>query len=254
MKIKFLGTGGAIGTPVWSCSCPTCTSKNKKNKRFRSSILVTIGNKNILIDFGQDLAQQLLKNKIKKLDYAFLTHNHADHANGYEQLSMADNCSIEAPQDVLDDFFNGNCRKEWLLKRNSSLTIKTFEPKQIGDFRVETVKLKHDKDFSDTHVPCYGYLFKSKKFSFAYCSDYNVILEPEKLNDLDLIISDANRWDNNGTGHTSVSGAIEIFKKYMPKQMILTHISHNIEHDELAKYLLSFGNILPAYDGLALKI
>ena len=64
MKIKFLGTGTSQGVPVIGCTCAVCVSKDTKNKRLRSSALIKISNKNILIDTGPDLRQQALKNKI----------------------------------------------------------------------------------------------------------------------------------------------------------------------------------------------
>ena len=83
MKLKFLGTGSTLGVPIWNCDCETCTSNDKKNKRYRPSLMVEIDNKIIIIDFGQDFRTQLIENNIKKIDYAFLTHAHADHKDRF---------------------------------------------------------------------------------------------------------------------------------------------------------------------------
>lgn len=253
MKLKFLGTGGVLGSPVWNCNCKTCTSTDSKNKRYRASLLVQIDDKNIIIDFGQDFANQLRDAKIKKIDYAFLTHAHRDHCTGAEQLSVAENCIMEAPNEVLEDFFQreGSSRN-WLATRNKTLIIREFQPKKIGGFEIQTIKLKHEKDYTDASIPCYGYLFTGKNFSFAYCSDFNAVLEPEKLKNLDLIISDGSGMRNKGQGHVGVDGSIEIYHQFKPKEMILTHIPHTIEHKELEAYLKPFGNIHVAYDGMEL--
>lgn len=255
MKIKFLGTGGVIGVPVWNCDCKTCKSTDKKNKRYRSSLMVEIDDKIIIIDFGQDFRNQLIENNIKKIDYAFLTHAHRDHKSGAEQLSTAENCIFEAPAEVLEQFYEGEgTSRNWLKTRNKTIQIRPFEKKQIGNVEIDTVKLEHKKDFTDLIVHCNGYIFKSPKFKFAYMTDYNKILEPGKLKDLDLIISDGNGLQNIGHGHVGVEGSIEVYKELKPKKMILTHIKHITEHNEINEYVKQYGNIEIAYDGMEIEV
>jgi len=251
MKIRFLGTGGVLGAPVWNCNCKTCTSDNSKNTRFRSALFVTIGSIDILIDFGQDIAQQLRINKIKKLDYAFLTHPHQDHVFGAEQLSVAENIKLMAAPDVMMNV-NANILK-WLKDKNPSLTTSTEWPINIGGVEIDTVKLVHQKSYTPEYQPCVGFLFRSPDFSFAYLSDYNDILEKHKLGDLDLIISDGNQWKDVGRGHIGVEGAINIFNELKPKKMLLTHLSHKTEHSDIEEYLKNDKDIAPAYDGLEVQ-
>jgi phosphoribosyl 1,2-cyclic phosphate phosphodiesterase len=255
MKIKFLGTGGAFGVPIWNCNCNVCKSKNSKNKRLRSSLFVQIKNKNILIDFGPDIRTQLLKYKIKKLDYSFLTHAHSDHMNGFNDLAKQDNIIIESHKDVLNNFYlRLGSGKDWLKKRNPTLSINNFKKKKIGDFIIDTVALIHKKDYQKKSEPCYGYLFKSKNFSFAYLSDFNDIIEKEKLKNLDLLISDGCGFENTGTGHLGIKENINLFNELKPKQMLLTHINHTTEHVSLNKFLKKHGNIKIAFDGMEIKI
>lgn len=104
ITIKFLGTGTVMGVPIWNCECDVCKSTDKKDKRYRSSLLVKINDKNIIIDFGQDFRNQLIENNIKKIDYTFLTHAHRDHCGGVENLATAENVIFMAPKDVLEEF------------------------------------------------------------------------------------------------------------------------------------------------------
>ena len=258
MKLKFLGTSSVLGSPVWNCSCPTCTSSNPKNTRKRSSLLVQIGDKNVIVDCGPDFSSQLRENGIRKIHCVVVTHAHGDHTNGMEQLSAAEDCLLLAPSDVWNEFFySKTVSRAWFEKRNSSgLVLKDFTPFKINNISIDSIKLEHQKDALPEITPCYGYLFKSDKSSFAYCSDYNKILEPQKVQNLDLLISDASGWENDGRGHVGVKGAIEVFEQFQPKKMLLTHIPHRVEHEKLVKFLKDneYKNIQPAFDGMEVEL
>ena len=86
MNIKFLGTGTSQGIPVIGCECKVCISKNKKDKRLRSSVYIKKDNYNFIIDTGPDLRQQVLRNNINKLDFVLYTHAHRDHVSGIDEL------------------------------------------------------------------------------------------------------------------------------------------------------------------------
>ena len=63
-----------------------CNSKEKLDKRFRSSVLINLCKKNILIDSGPDLRLQLLREKVDKIDSVLFTHEHRDHVAGIDDL------------------------------------------------------------------------------------------------------------------------------------------------------------------------
>lgn len=253
MLIKFLGTGGSCGVPFWNCDCRVCKSKNPKDQRLRSVLFIKIGDKNIAIDGGPDFRTQLLKYKIKKLDYVFLTHAHGDHINGSSEFSKQPNLIVETPTPVLKEFYvRIGPGKDWLMRRNPSMIMQNFSKKIIGGVTVDTVKLDHGKDNIDKPTPCFGYVFRSEKFSFAYLTDYSAILEPKKLKNLDLIISDGCNLEA-GHGHAGVEGSIKVYNDLRPKKMLLTHLNHHSLYDELSKKLKKVGNIGVAYDGLEIK-
>ena len=254
MEIIFLGSSGVLGVPVWNCNCDVCCSDNPKDKRLRPSILVRIKDKNIVIDFGQDFRTQLLKYEIKNIDYALLTHAHRDHSAGLEQLSTAEGVIFEAPAKVLQDLNEREgSSMEWLKTRNKTITIRPFTKKVIEEVTIDIIELEHEKDYGDLKVPCYGYIFESENFKVAYISDYNKILEPEKLINCDLIISDGAGIENTGKGHVGIKGSVEIYKELKPKKMILTHLNHSMSHNDMVSYVSEHGNIDIAYDGMKIN-
>lgn len=253
MKILFLGTGSVCGVPEWNCDCTTCTSTDPKDKRMRSAILVQIDDTNIAVDFGPDFRTQLLNNSIKKLDYALLTHSHGDHMNGYQEFARQKNINIYSSQEVLDDFYKRAGDAKWLAERNPTAKIEPFRPFQIDNVEVDIIALEHKKDYSKTGTPCNGYLFRSPFFTFAYTSDYNAILEEEKVRGIDLLISDGSGMDPK-EGHVGINGSIEVYNQLQPRKMVITHINHTTSHQSLTEYVQSKGNIEIAYDGKVIEI
>ena len=86
MDILFLGTGTSTGVPSLCCDCEVCLSKDPRNKRLRSSILVRQNGHTILVDTSTDFRQQCLLYGIRKIDTILYTHHHADHVHGIDEL------------------------------------------------------------------------------------------------------------------------------------------------------------------------
>ena len=86
IKITFLGTGTSQGIPVIGSDHPVSFSKDLKDKRLRSSILIEYNNLHFTIDCGPDFRQQMLRANCKKLDAIIFTHEHADHTTGIDDV------------------------------------------------------------------------------------------------------------------------------------------------------------------------
>ena len=99
MKVRILGCGAAGGVPMISRGWGACDPKNPKNRRRRSSILIEIDGKRILVDTSPDLREQLLDANVNALDAVLYTHEHADHLHGIDDLREV-NRVIKAPLPV----------------------------------------------------------------------------------------------------------------------------------------------------------
>ncbi|WP_370539752.1 MBL fold metallo-hydrolase [Algoriphagus sp. Y33] len=86
MKVTFLGTGTSQGVPVIGCDCPVCNSLDFRDKRFRASVYIQIGELCIVIDTGPDFRSQILRAGITELDAVIYTHEHKDHTAGLDDI------------------------------------------------------------------------------------------------------------------------------------------------------------------------
>ena len=85
-ELTFLGTGTSQGIPVIACTCKTCTSKDPKDKRLRTSVHLSWNGMSIVIDSGPDFRYQMLRAGITKLDALLITHEHNDHIIGIDDI------------------------------------------------------------------------------------------------------------------------------------------------------------------------
>lgn len=102
MRCEFLGTGTSHGIPVIACTCHCCRSTDSRDKRFRSSLWIVEGEPHcpttsILIDMGPDFRSQALKSNINRLDALLLTHGHADHLNGLDDIRIFSHTGSHTP-------------------------------------------------------------------------------------------------------------------------------------------------------------
>ena len=99
LKATFLGTGTSQGVPVISCDCVTCQSTNPKDNRLRTSLMISIGDKNVVIDTGPDFRQQMLTNNVQMVDAVVFTHEHKDHIAGLDDV-RAYNFKAQKPMEI----------------------------------------------------------------------------------------------------------------------------------------------------------
>ena len=253
IKITFLGTGTSQGIPIIGSKHPVCLSKNPKDKRLRSSILIQWDNYNYVIDCGPDFRQQMLKTNCTHLDGVLFTHEHADHTAGLDDIRpfffRQGDIPIYGNERVIENLAE---RFKYIFdsknKYPGAPTVKTniINKSQnfiLGNKEVIPIEVMHDR------LGILGYRIGN----FSYLTDVKFIARDQlnKLKGSEVIVLNALRIDPHPS-HLNLDEALDLITKLNPKQAFLTHISSLMGfHDEVSKKLPI--NIFLAYDNLKIK-
>ncbi len=253
LKITFLGTGTSQGIPIIGCTHPVCLSKNKKDKRLRSSVLIEWENYAYVIDCGPDFRYQMLRAGCTKLNGILFTHEHSDHVLGLDDIRpfnfMHGDMPIYAHKRVLKHITK---RFDYIFKTHNKYPgaptvikhrIKN-KPFNLNGFKVTPINGKHGK------LQVFGF----KIGHFAYITDMKTVKEKEieKIKNIPVLVVNALRVEPHHS-HFNLNEALDFIKQVNPKTAYLTHISHMLGfHDEVELKLPK--HIHLAYDGLQISI
>lgn len=234
------------------CTCHVCTSAKPENRRFRPSVLVSQGNRNILVDATPDLRSQALAYRVDHVDAVFFTHAHADHILGVDDLRLynyrsgkklpcyADKVTLHRLKTVFDYAFDDRESEQSRPTLLPHLVDGRFE---LFGLAITPLELFHGK------LQILGFLFEDEGgHRFGYATDCSFIPQATQdlLKGIDLLVLDALRYDPHPT-HLSLSQAVEIARNLGPKQTLFTHIAHQLEHETVNSNLPA--EIHLAYDG-----
>lgn len=253
MKITLLGTGTSQGVPVIGCKCEVCQSTDVKDVRLRTSALITIDNKNILIDVGPDFRQQMLSCGITDINAILITHEHRDHIGGLDDIRSINYIhskavNLFAEQRVLDylreTFAYAFAEKKYPGSPEINLNTIDNNPFLIENIKVIPIRGLHFK------LPVLGYRIGD----FAYLTDFNFISDKEikKLIGVKYIVINALRIEKH-ISHYSLSETLKVIEKIKPEKAFLTHVSHQMgKFDDVQKDLPD--NVFFSYDGQIINV
>ncbi len=252
MTVKFLGTGTSQGIPVIACDCAVCTSPDPKDKRLRSSVLLQVDGKNIIIDTGPDFRYQMLREGVTHLEAILFTHSHKDHVAGLDDVRAFNRQkggaidiygAVEVHEALKREFYYAFAAKKYPGVPQLALHEITLAPFSLLGVEVVPVEVMHYM------MPVLGFRIGE----FTYITDAKTVVdtEVEKIMGTKVLVVNALQRDPH-ISHFTLDEAIAFAQHVGAEQTYFTHISHKLGRHEDVQRELPDGIFL-AYDGLTLN-
>lgn len=252
MQLTILGSGTSMGVPVIGCSCAVCTSDDPRNQRLRTSALLQHDTTSVLIDAGPDLRTQVLRQRVRHLDAVLLTHAHADHIGGIDDLrpfTMRERRNLPI---YGDDYTLGRVRHmfDYAFDPQPSLSTRPqLETRPLqGSFSVGGLRITPFRVMHGQHAIT-GY----RSGGLAYITDASS-LPPETmalLRGLDVLVINALRFAPHPL-HLTVDQALAVVDELRPRRAYFVHITHDLDHATVNAQLPP--HVQLAYDGQVIEV
>ena len=261
--VKILGSGTSTGIHIIGCQCDVCNSIDKRDQRLRTSILIeTPQGKNILIDTTPDLRTQLLRESINRIDFVIVTHEHADHLHGIDDLRPLSyfhgkDIPLYAPPKLAEQI---HLRFPYIFRPQPQVIgggIPKIKLGVITEF-MKPIHLEQDM-FTFFMLPhgltqTLGFLYQCGNTTLAYIIDCHEIpsnvLKLLQQNRPNYLIIDCVTPNPHDT-HLSKELCFSYIDEIKPINAGLIHMGHHLKHQTLeTECHKRFGpNIGPVYDG-----
>lgn len=258
MRLRFLGTGTSFGVPVIGCRCHVCASTDPRNRRTRHAVALEEGTRVLLVDTPPELRLQLLREGIREAEAAFVTHMHADHVNGIDDLRVFRFRRREPfPVYVAREFAEELTRRFGYMFDPSGdtsdgvpkpeLHLHSFEDGgrvEAGGFELLPIAFPHG--------PTRAYGFRAGPLGLVVDAKEMPPAARKALEGVAVLVVNALWYGRPHPAHFNVEEALEVSESIGAQRTYLTHLTHRLDYHELRSKLPA--GVEPAYDGLVVDL
>ena len=254
MKVTILGCGASTGVPAIGPDWGRCDPADPRNRRRRASVLVEIGPVAILIDTSPDLREQLVDARVARLDAVIMTHAHADHLHGIDDLRALNRLMKQEIPLWADGKTLAEIRRRFGYVFDPPTEPGRYYkpclvPHQIGDGfaigGVEIAPFAQDHGFSTTLGFRIG--------PMAYSTDVVELDDAafDTIAGIELWIVDCFRRAPHPT-HSHLDKTLGWIARVGPRRAVLTHMEQSLDYHELSAELPA--GVEPGQDGLVIEL
>ena len=258
MRLTFLGTGTSFGVPVVGCTCPVCTSTDVRNRRSRHGLILESDTGTLLVDTPPELRLQLLAAEVSHVDAVLLTHTHADHTHGIDDLRVfsvhgRSSLPVHVAREYEADLQG---RFAYFLAPNVTSLPGTSIP------GVE-LALFDDRDrIGPAGIPMQMIAFPhgaQRSYGFR-TGNLAVIVDAKRVPDdawdllagVETLVINALWFGKSHPTHFTIEEAVEVAERLGVTRAFLTHLTHSVDHADMEQRLPS--RVRPAHDGLTIEV
>jgi len=249
VKIRILGCGTSTGVPRLGSGWGACDPVEPRNRRLRSSILVESGIERLLVDCGPDMREQFLGAGVDSVDRVIITHDHADHCHGIDDLrpiaqARGGPVPLLARADVLErlqDRFR-YIFVDTRFYRAVAAAVPIESDVTLGKARLRFVDQPHGG------ITSLGIRIDEEGASAAYAIDFHEMTDEMSAmyQDVDVWIADCLRRAPHPT-HAHLDAVVAWARDLKVGQLLLTHLDNSMDYKGLAAELPDWA--APAFDG-----
>jgi phosphoribosyl 1,2-cyclic phosphate phosphodiesterase len=249
VKIRILGCGTSSGVPRIGNDWGACDPAEPRNRRLRSSIILDSGDESLLVDCGPDLREQMNAADRDRVGRVIITHDHADHCHGIDDLRQFFHASrtpvqVHARPDVVERLrtrfayaFGGNSLYPPIIEAHE-----IDAEMALGDGTLTFVDQPHGG------ISSLGMRFDEEGKSFVYAIDFHK-LTPDMAAlyaGADLWLCDCLRRRPHPT-HAHLDAVLGWARDMKVGQLLLSHLDNSMDYATLVAELPDWA--APAFDG-----
>ena len=254
MKLRILGCGTSTGVPKIGPSWGECDPDEPRNRRMRCSLVVESGEERLLVDCGPDIRQQLLDAGIGRLDHVVVTHDHADHCHGIDDLRpIASGRQAPLPVHARPDVLDSLQRRFDYAFRGSGFYRAVVEPVAAGrELSFGKAKTRFvDQPHGD--IISLGLRFDEGGRSAVYAIDFNLMTDEmaELYKGSDVLIADCLQRLPHPS-HAHLEAVLGWARELGVGQLYLSHMGNGLDYATLVRELPDWA--APAHDGLEIEL